>query len=187
MWTLGQSMTLQSTACSFSGAMTTQRKTRTRTNWLLSAGNLAGSKTVLLWKPGYRTNFVPLSVKGNPSVQYNIEWYYSRITLTYFFGFLCFILYIFPSAVWFMAQQKVSVEQKPKKNRQKGILYPERRKKKEREVSLCYFSQASAKAISENQKGKLKNSHNNVYYLVVLRFVLVFFFNADHSNYCILS
>lgn len=72
-----------------------------------------------------------------------------------------------------MAQQKVSVELIPKKNRQKGILIPERRKKKEREVRLCCFSQASAKALSEYQKGKLKNSHNNVYYLG--RFFVVFF------------
>lgn len=67
-----------------------------------------------------------------------------------------------------MAQQKVSVELKLK-NRQKGILYPERKKKEEKEVSLCCFSESSTKAMSEYQEGKLKNSPNNVYYLHLLK------------------
>lgn len=75
-----------------------------------------------------------------------------------------------------MAQQKVSVELKPKKNTQKGILYPGRRKKREREARFCYLSQASAEVVSEYQKKKLKNSHNNVYYLGG------FFFIANQSN-----
>lgn len=80
-----------------------------------------------------------------------------------------------------MAQQKVSVELKPKKNTQKDILYPGRRKKREREARFCYLSQASAEVVSKYQREKLKTSHNNVYYLGG------FFFTADHSNYSVLS
>jgi len=80
-----------------------------------------------------------------------------------------------------MAQQEVSVELKPKMNRQKGILYPERRKKKEREVSLCCFSQASAKALSKYQKGKVRNSHNNIYYLdILMRTILITVFSVNN-------
>lgn len=80
-----------------------------------------------------------------------------------------------------MAQQKASVELKPKKNTQKGISYPGRRKKRERAARFCYLSQASAEVVSKYQKEKPKNSHNNVYYLGGL------FFTADHSNYSVPS
>lgn len=80
-----------------------------------------------------------------------------------------------------MAKQKVSVELKPKKNTQKDILYPGRRKKREREARFCYLSQASAEVVSKYQKEKLENSHNNVYYLGG------FFFTADQSNYSVLG
>ena len=112
-------------------------------------------------------NFLVLSVKDNPSVQY------SKGTVICLSLVFYFILYTFPSAVWLVAQQNISVELKSKKNIQKGILYPERRRR-EKAVSSCCFSQAPTKAMLEYQQGKLRSSHNNAYYLHVL--VSFFFF-----------
>lgn len=112
-------------------------------------------------------NFLVLSVKDNPSVQY------SKGTVICLSLVFYFILYTFPSAVWLVAQQNISVELKSKKNIQKGILYPERRRR-EKDVSSCCFSQAPTKAMLEYQQGKLRSSHNNAYYLHVS--VSFFFF-----------
>lgn len=112
-------------------------------------------------------NFLVLSVKDNPSVQY------SKGTVICLSLVFYFILYTFPSAVWLVAQQNISVELKSKKNIQKGILYPERRRR-EKAVSSCCFSQAPTKAMLEYQQGKLRSSHNNAYYLHVS--VSFFFF-----------
>lgn len=112
-------------------------------------------------------NFLVLSVKDNPSVQY------SKGTVICLSLVFYFILYTFPSAVWLVVQQNISVELKSKKNIQKGILYPERRRR-EKAVSSCCFSQAPTKAMLEYQQGKLRSSHNNAYYLHVL--VSFFFF-----------
>lgn len=113
-------------------------------------------------------NFLVLSVKDNPSVQY------SKGTVICLSLVFYFILYTFPSAVWLVAQQNISVELKSKKNIQKGILYPERRRRREKDVSSCCFSQAPTKAMLEYQQGKLRSSHNNAYYLHVS--VSFFFF-----------
>lgn len=75
-------------------------------------------------------NFLVLSVKDYPSVQY------SKGTVICLSLVFYFILYTFPSAVWLVAQQNISVELKSKKNVQKGILYPERRKRKGCELML---------------------------------------------------
>lgn len=112
-------------------------------------------------------NFLVLSVKDNPSVQY------SKGTVICLSLVFYFILYTFPSAVWLVVQQNISVELKSKKNIQKGILYPERRRR-EKAVSSCCFSQAPTKAMLEYQQGKLRSSHNNAYYLHVS--VSFFFF-----------
>lgn len=106
-------------------------------------------------------NFLVLSVKDNPSVQY------SKGTVICLSLVFYFILYTFPSAVWLVAQQNISVELKSKKNIQKGILYPERRRRREKDVSSCCV-------MLEYQQGKLRSSHNNAYYLHVS--VSFFFF-----------
>lgn len=149
--------------------MATFRKTRTRMSWLLSLGIWLGFRELYTENQACGGNFLVLKITLLSSI--TKRQLFVSLSLVFYFVF-----YTFPSAAWLMAQQNISVELKPKKNRQKGILYLERRRRKEKDVSLCCFSQASTKAMLKYQKGKLSSSYNNVFNFNNLHVLVSFFF-----------